>query len=127
MANLWEIIMKSDVKTAKRFPLAFSTVMVLACASVVSSAFADDQVRTETVKFQDLNVDTPAGVQALYTRIHSAAKRVCSENDPVLRLASALCIRKAEAKAVETVSIPQLTAYYRMKTGEHTQALAASR
>jgi UrcA family protein len=35
-------------------------------------------VRSETVKFQDLNVGTPAGVEALYGRIHSAAVRVCS-------------------------------------------------
>lgn len=53
---------------------------------MAATALADDGVRTETVKFQDLNTDTAAGVQALYGRIHSAAQRVCSQSEPLLRL-----------------------------------------
>jgi UrcA family protein len=121
--------MNSNVKTANRIALAFSTAMLLACAVIVSSAFADDQVRSETVKFADLNVNTPAGVGALYERIHSAARRVCSEtgSDPFLPVAAAACARKAEAQAIETLGLPPLTAYYQMKTGNHAQPLAANR
>jgi UrcA family protein len=35
-------------------------------------------MRSETVKFHDVHVGTPAGVQVHYQRIHSAAKSVCS-------------------------------------------------
>jgi UrcA family protein len=118
--------MNSNVQTANRIALAFPTAMLLACMWIASSAFAEE-FRTETVKFQDLNVDTPAGVQALYGRIHSAARRVCSESDPLLQVGSAACARKAEADAIASLKLPQLTAYYKMKIGDHTPPISASR
>ena len=122
--------MNSNIKTDSWGPLAFSTAMVLACVLVASSAFADDQVRTETVNFQDLNVDTPAGVKALYGRIHAAAQRVCPKPDirdlaPMARAKA--CITKAESEAIEKVNLPVLTAYYQIKTGGPTQRLSANR
>lgn len=121
--------MNSSVKTANPVPLAFSAAMLLACVWAVSPASAGEQVRSETVKFSDLNVNTSAGVQALYGRIHTAAWHVCltTSNDPIVQLGARDCAKKAEAKAVETVNLPQLTAFYRMKTGDHTQPLSASR
>jgi UrcA family protein len=118
--------MNSNVKTANRVPLAFSTAMLLACVWVVSTAFAEG-LRSETVKFQDLNVNTPQGVQALYERIHAAARHVCSSTDPIYQLATNDCAKKTEAKAIESVNLPQLTAFYRMKTGNQTQPLSANR
>lgn len=119
--------MNSTIKATSRVSLVFSAAMLLASVAGVPAAFADADVRTETVKFQDLNIDTPAGVQALYGRIHAAAKRVCAQTDPVLQPAANGCARKAEADAVQKLSFPQLTAYYRMKTGDKTQPLSASR
>src|ERR1700730_10759127 len=121
--------MNSNVKTANRIALAFPTAMLLACAVIASSAFADDQVRSETVKFADLNVGTPAGAQALYSRIHSAANRVCSTNssDPLFLVGAIACAKRAESEAIKKLSLPQLTALYQMKTGKHTQPLSASR
>jgi UrcA family protein len=119
--------MNSNVKIANRIPVALSAAMLLACAWVASSAFADDQARSETVKFQDLNVNSPAGAEALYRRIHWAARRVCSETEPLRQAAASACIKKAEAEAIEKVGVPQLTAYYQMKTGNHTQPLSANR
>ena len=119
--------MNSNTKT--RIPLALGIAMLLTGVWSATSAFADEQVRSERVKFPDLNVDTPEGVQALYGRIHSAAKRVCSESDPVLQSAANACIRTAEANAIEKVNLPQLTAYYKIKTnsGDHAQPLVAAR
>jgi UrcA family protein len=119
--------MSSNVKTASRIPRPLWTALLLTCVWAFSSASADEQVRSERVKFQDLNVDTPQGVQALYGRIHLAAKRVCSDSDPIMREASAACAKKAEAKAIEKLSLPQLTAYYKIKNGDHTQPLIAAR
>ena len=120
--------MKSSLTTASRSALALTTAMLLAFA-VVSAAHADEQARSETVKFQDLNTDTPAGVQALYARIHSAATRVCSEfeTDALQQIAARACARKAEARAVAQVNLPQLTAYFQMKTGAPVQQLTANR
>jgi UrcA family protein len=121
--------MNSNVKTASRIIIAVQAAMLLACILVVSNASADDQVRAETVKFADLNVNTPEGVAALYRRIHQAANRVCAYDgfDQLLWIGSVDCARKSEAEAVGKVALPQLTAYYEMKTGKHTQPLSASR
>ena len=118
--------MSSNVKTMRRIPLVFTTALLLTCVAV-STARANDQLRSETVKFYDLSVNTPAGAQALFGRIHAAAKRVCSESDPIMRIAEDSCARKAEAQAVAKLALPQLTAYYQTKTGANTQQLIANR
>jgi UrcA family protein len=117
--------MYSNIKT----PLALATAVLLTCVWGASSVFADEEARSEKVKFQDLNVDTQEGVQALYTRIHTAAKHVCSDSDPVLRSAAGACARAAEGNAIAKLNLPQLTAYYQVKTktGGHTQPLVAAR
>jgi UrcA family protein len=116
--------MNSRVKIANRMPVA---AMLLACVWAGSTAFAGEQVRSETVKFPDLDVNTSDGVQALYGRIHAAAWRVCRSTDPIYQLGARECASKAEAKAVETLNLPQLTAFYRMKSGNNAQPLSASR
>lgn len=118
--------MNSKVTTANGVSLAAT---LLACVWAISTAFAGEQVRSQTVKFPDLDVNTSEGVQALYGRIHAAAWRVCSttSSDPIDQYGARECARKAEAKAIETVNLPQLTAFYRMKTGDHSQTLSASR
>jgi UrcA family protein len=119
--------MNSIFKT--RRPLALAAAMVLTTAWGTSSAMADEPLRTETVKFSDLNVDSPAGAQALYGRIHAAAKRVCSETDPIMQPAAIACTDKAEAEAIVKLNRPQLSALYRTKTknGDRTQRLVAAR
>ena len=119
--------MNADLKTAGRISLVFPAVMLLACVWGVSSALAGEQLRTETVKFQDLNVDTPAGVEALYGRIHAAARRVCSQSDPIARAGAIACAKRAEADAIKKVNLPQLTTFYQMKTGDQAQTLSANR
>lgn len=122
--------MNSNVKTDSWAPVAFSTAMLLACVLVVSHAYADDEARSETVKFADLNVGTPAGVETLYGRIHAAAQRVCPEPDirELAHMARAkACITKAESEAIEKVNLPLLTAYYQKKTGSQPERLSANR
>jgi UrcA family protein len=108
---------------------AYFTATLLACVLVVSNAFADEQVRTETVRFQDLDVNTPAGVAVLYRRIQMAAKHVCSQPAewPETVRAAAACAGDAEAKAIEKLNLPLLTDHYRMKTSGHSERVAANR
>jgi UrcA family protein len=117
--------MYTNIKT----PLAVAAALLLTCVGGASSAFGDEEVRSEKVKFQDLNVNTPEGVQALYTRIHTAAKRVCWDSDPVMRSAAGPCARAAEGNAIAKLNLPQLTAYYQIKTktSGHSQPLVAAR
>jgi UrcA family protein len=119
--------MNSNIKS--RIPLALATVISLTWVWGASNAFADEQVRSERVKFSDLNVETQEGVQALYGRIHAAAKRVCAESDPVLKAAVGACISKADGNAIAKLNLPQLTAYYKIKTKsrDNTQPLVAAR
>ena len=119
--------MSSNVQTANRARRAYSTAMLLACVLVVSNAFADEQLRTETVRFQDLNVSTSAGVEALYKRIHAAAKRVCFSPGDRTAIYQSRCARKAEAQAVEELNLPLLTGYYGMKNGGRNEVLTADR
>ena len=89
--------------------------VLLACV-FASSAFVaepDRGVRMEDVKFQDLNLDNAAGVNALYKRIQAAAKHVCAVHgatrDSRAALASVKCTKDAEARAIEKINLPALT------------------
>lgn len=58
----------------------------LACALVLAASFpvaaaAETDVRNEVVRFDDLNLASPAGVTALERRINAAARRVCGYQD----------------------------------------------
>ena len=119
--------MGSRIQTLNRAFLAYSTAALLACVLVASNARAEEQVRSETVKFKDLDVGTPAGVEALYRRIHSAARRVCTSSVAYPETFGAVaCAKDAEARAVAKVNLPSLTAYYRAKTGNRTETIAAN-
>ena len=61
-------------------------------------------------------------------RIHAAAKRVCTQLSNEVWASNMLpCITTAEAKAIEKVNLPLLTAYYQTKTGGQPKALIATR
>ncbi len=119
--------MDSNGKT--EMALATATALLLTSAGCASTAATDAGARWERVKFHDLDVDTMEGVQKLYGRIHTAAEHVCSESDPILRLAVNACINKAERAAVEKLNLSQLTAYYKNKSipSDHSNPRVASR
>jgi len=118
--------MNSNVKSANRSFFGCAGAMWLACVLVAFNAHAGDQVRSETVKFADLNLSTTAGVEALYGRIHAAARRVC-EQPAGEQAASRPCMKKAEGEAIGKVNVPLLTAFYQQKTGSHPPTITANR
>jgi UrcA family protein len=97
---------------------------------IVGTAFAsspDGDVRSESVKFQDLNLQSDAGVAALYQRIHAAARRVCDQPEEAgLSSAYAIqsCEEKAESRAIMKVNLPALSAFYQKKSGRPVPILA---
>ena len=118
--------MNSNVNTNNRKILRYATAMWLGCVLVAFNAHAGDDVRSETVKFTDLNLNTAAGVEALYGRIHAAARRVCEQPAGEL-MAARSCMTKAESEAIKKVNEPLLTALYQNKTGTHPQTITANR
>ena len=117
--------MNSHVKADNRYILGRALAMSLACVLLACNVRAAD-VRTEIVKFADLNVTTHAGVEALYGRIHAAARRVCDQpagEEAAIRS----CMTKSESGAISKVNIPLLTAFYQTKTGTPPQTITASR
>jgi UrcA family protein len=119
--------MSSNIKTDNRAILRRAALVTcLACLVAVSVAYAEDDPRSETVKFTDLNVSTQAGAEALYARIHAAARRVCDQ-PPGEEAAIGPCMRKTENETIAKISIPLLTAFYQRKTGDHPPTITASR
>ena len=74
-----------------------------------------------TVRYSDLNIDTPAGAAALYSRIRHAAEQVCGKADS-RRLdevsAAKNCADKAVASSVAAVDNAQLTSQYSARVGK---------
>jgi UrcA family protein len=103
--------------------------VIFTCMFVAASAFGavPGEVPSETVKFQDLNVASPAGVAALYGRIHRAAQHVCPVPDRQLANVQRAntCVAQAEARAVAQLDIAALTAYVQTKNGRRPAALTA--
>lgn len=95
-----------------------AAVAILASTLTASLAQArvQGEVRSETVRFDDLNLASPAGVQALYLRIRTAARDVCGPSEITgERAASAAwkdCVNASVNQAVRKVDHPLLSAYY---------------
>jgi UrcA family protein len=118
--------MNSNVKSYDRGTFGYAAAACLTCVLLAFNVHAADQVRSETVKFADLNLDTPAGVETLYGRIHAAARRVCYEPSEDAR-AYTVCVKKAQSDAVGKVNLPLLTELFQKKTGNHPQTFIANR
>jgi len=93
---------------------------VLAAASFSSASAAETAaagtlaVRSAIVRYDDLSMDTAVGVQTLYARLKSAAKRVCGPADPALRamLEQRACEAGALAEAIERSGNAELAALH---------------
>jgi UrcA family protein len=93
-------------------------IAVASCAlSIGTIARADStlEVRSETVKYSDLNTADAQGAAALYHRLANAAKNVCRELEPARSLELVRpyesCIHNAISNAVAGVDRPAVSAY----------------
>jgi UrcA family protein len=115
--------------SVKFFRIAAAALMLGGLLST-GGAFASEPGMgpSETVKFADLNTDSPAGIAALYSRIHAAALRVCTSGSRDLSQLAAekSCTIDAEARAVKQLNVGGLTAYFQAKTGRAIPTLAAN-
>jgi UrcA family protein len=121
-----EIAMNTNIIFRTSRILVFSIAALTAQALLAYPVFAAEPVRTESVKFADLNVNSQAGVEALYGRIHAASERVCSQPGIHGWVNDKVCEAKAQGQAIQKLNLPQLTAYYQKRNGGQ-QLLTVSR
>ena len=116
----------------KSFSTAFDTgaaVAILVGILVTGSAIVGESLAArQTVRFQDSNLNTPAGVATLYSNIQSAALRVCTSGQWHLSRSDQVktCTQEAEARAVKQVNVDALTAYAQMESKAPTATFAAN-
>jgi UrcA family protein len=108
-------------------PAAFAVMTATAAAAPAVADGLGDAV-SDHVKYGDLDLTHPAGVNELYNRIRMASKVVCAQlsgRELVdVQLYNA-CFTSAMSHAVADVKQPALTALYLEKTGNsHSQRLA---
>ena len=114
----------------------FAAAAAVSFASVAQMAQAADVLNDRpvlTVRYSDLNLDTPAGAAVLYQRIRHAAEQVCGKADS-RRLDEMVvaqdCMDKAIASSVSAVGNAQLTSQYVARVGSKASkqiVLAAAR
>jgi UrcA family protein len=93
---------------ASRLVLAVAGAVASVTAFAGTSAFDTPSV---SVRYDDLNLSTSAGVNTLYHRISAAARQVCPDvhsRDPNTFIAAQHCQAAAIAKAVNEVHNPGL-------------------
>jgi UrcA family protein len=99
--------------------VAISLAAALTGYSVSACAIAYTEVRSVTVRYDELDLAKPQGVEALYTRIGGAARLVCRA-DSSSRLSDRMnrrnCYQDAIGRAVKQVNLPTLEAIHRAKT-----------
>ena len=98
----------------KLYAAIYCALGTAALGALSTSAQAWDEVPpSKTVRFADLDIQTPEGAKVLYHRIRVAAQEVCGTSisgDPILNQAMHGCVEKAIDNAVKKVNAPYLTA-----------------
>ncbi len=92
--------------------LAFA---VVAACPLLAHAQGTDARRTETVRYEDLDLNNREGAVTLFRRLHNAAADVCATpadgSGPAAVPVYQRCVDHALGDAVSEVGQPALTAY----------------
>jgi UrcA family protein len=98
----------------KLYRAIYCTLGAAALCALTATAGADTQTPlTKTVKFDDLNIATPAGAKVLYRRIQAAAVEVCPPQmfyTLQMEQIQRACVNQAIDNAVKSVNSTALTA-----------------
>jgi UrcA family protein len=89
---------------------ALGTVSLLTLTAQAGAM--DWDARSKAVRFDDLNIDKPAGIKVLYHRINAAAHEVCELPGSAFRSQEAeqRCVKQAVDDAVRAVNLTALNA-----------------
>ena len=116
----------------KSFNTAFDTVaavVILIGVLATGTAIVGESLGgRQTVRFQDSNLNTAAGVATLYMNIQSAALRVCTSGQWHLSRSDQVktCTHEAEARAIKQVNVDALTAYAQTESKGPVATFAAN-
>lgn len=92
------------------------SAVALAAAPLLAHAGPASDVASLTVRFDDLNLSSEAGLATLYRRIQNAARTVCGPpsftGTRVVSQDWKDCVSASVRSAILSVNKPQLTAYY---------------
>ena len=109
--------------------LALTLSLALATAAFAAPMLArSDEPKQVTISTADLNLDHPAGVDALYGRIRSAAREVCRPAEGrALGMQAAWrdCMTQAVDGAVAAAHSDSLASLHLAKTGRSAATVAA--
>jgi UrcA family protein len=103
-------------------------IMIPALQGVAGESGAP--VKKQIVRYADLDLSAPAGVQMLYGRLKGAARSVCSQLDGFSLMEHAryrACVAEAVEDAVLAVDSPALTEAYLADTGRKPVSRIARR
>jgi len=95
--------------------IMFAGVSSLLLTGLSAAAVDDDAALSVTVRYHDLNLNSPEGVASLYGRIRGAAQQVCrtlESRDLMRKSESQTCFNHAVANAVNAVHSAPLSAYH---------------
>jgi UrcA family protein len=112
--------------------IIFAAVAAVSFGSLMQMAQAADVAGDRpalTVHYSDLNVDTPAGANALYSRIRHAAEKVCGKVDSRRLdevIAAQNCMDKAVASSIAAVGNAQLTSQYAARVGKAPEQIVVA-
>ena len=102
-----------------RYAPAIAAFGVLTSGSFAVNAQSAEraaELPSVTVRYADLNLNTPAGVDALYARLRAAARGVCNvrERRPLVEtIESKSCYRQTLGAAVDSVKSLTLSTLHR--------------
>jgi UrcA family protein len=112
---------------SKQIIWALVGALSLAAAGGVAHADAAFDVPARTVHYSDLDLNTQAGVAALYSRIRSAAEQVCGNVDSrrleQVTVAKA-CVDQAVSASVASVNNAKLSSEHSARVGGATKQIS---
>jgi UrcA family protein len=111
--------------------LRHATVAVALAGSLFATAHAGSPALSEpqqVVRYGDLNLNSSAGIAALFHRVHQAAEQVCGGEVDRRELERAArweaCVNQATERAVDSINVPALTQYYRNRDASPSARIA---
>jgi len=109
--------------------LALTVSLALATTALAAPMLAGGgEAMSVSVRSGDLNLSSEAGVQALYSRIRGAARKVCKgveSRSASTQVEHAACMSTAMGSGVTAANNEALTALHLAKTGGASATVAA--
>jgi UrcA family protein len=110
-------------RTIAKYAPAVAALGALTCASLGVAAETVEKgvnIANVTVRYTDLDLNTPSGVEELYSRLRAASRSVCNVGERrslAEAMAAKSCYRQVLGAAVEEAQLPTLAALHRSESG----------